>query len=377
MKVAQALMQQDLSHLAMSINSKTASDVEQALGNDTLSLDDFMALISPAGANYLEAMAYRAKAITRHRFGNTMQLFVPLYLSNLCANECTYCGFTMSNKIKRKTLSMTEVLTEIEAIKDMGFSQVLLVTGEHETKVGMDYFEQTLSTIRDKVSYLMMEVQPLKREQYKTLKHKGLDAVLVYQETYSPQHYASYHTRGKKQDFLWRLEATDRIGQAGIDKIGVGALLGLGDWRVDSAMTALHGKLIQQHYWQSRVSIAFPRLRNCKGNSTGGNALTNNKLPNERDLLQLICAHRLFNPQAELSLSTRESAAFRDGVMALGITSMSAASQTQPGGYSEPSQALNQFDIDDNRSVPEVINAITSKGLEPVWKDWMPFELRA
>ncbi|KTF07502.1 thiamine biosynthesis protein ThiH [marine sediment metagenome] len=142
-------------------------------------------------------------------------------------------------------------------------------------------------------------------------------------------------------------------------------------------MTALHGKLIQQHYWQSRVSIAFPRLRSCEGNNTGGNALTNSKLPNERDLLQLICAHRLFNPQAELSLSTRESAAFRDGVMPLGITSMSAASQTQPGGYSEPSQALNQFDIDDSRSVPEVVNAIARKGLEPVWKDWMPFEARA
>ena len=373
MKVAQALMQQDLAHLAMSINSKTASDVEQALNANTLSLDDFMALISPAGSHYLEAMASRAQVLTRHRFGNTMQLFVPLYLSNLCANECTYCGFTMSNKIKRKTLSISEVLTEIEAIKDLGFSQVLLVTGEHETKVGMDYFEQTLSVIRDKVSYLMMEVQPLKWEQYQTLKHLGLDAVLVYQETYSPQHYASYHTRGKKQDFLWRLGASDRIGKAGIDKIGIGALLGLGDWRVDSAMTALHGKLIQQHYWQSRVSIAFPRLRSCEGNDTGGNALTNKKLPNERDLLQLICAHRIFNPQAELSLSTRESAAFRDGVMPLGITSMSAASQTQPGGYSEPSQALNQFDIDDSRSVPEVVNAIARQGLEPVWKDWMPF----
>ena len=376
MKVARALMQQDLSHVAMSINSKTAGDVERALGKDTLSLDDFMALISPAGAKYLEAMAYRAKAITRHRFGNTMQLFVPLYLSNLCANECTYCGFTMSNKIKRKTLSISEVLTEIEAIKDLGFSQVLLVTGEHETKVGMEYFEQTLSAIREKVSYLMMEVQPLKREQYETLKNLGLDAVLVYQETYSPQHYANYHTRGKKQDFLWRLEASDRIGKAGIDKIGIGALLGLGDWRVDSAMTALHGKLIQQHYWQSRVSIAFPRLRSCEGNSTGGNALTNSKLPNERDLLQLICAHRIFNPQAELSLSTRESAVFRDGVMPLGITSMSAASQTQPGGYSAPSKALNQFDIDDNRSVSDVVSALSMKGLEPVWKDWMPFTER-
>lgn len=376
MKVAQALMQQDLAHIAMSINSKTAKDVERAINSDAPTFDDFMALISPAAAPYLEVMAHRAKALTRHRFGNTMQLFVPLYLSNLCANECTYCGFTMSNKIKRKTLTKSEVLSEINAIRDMGFSQVLLVTGEHETKVGIEYFEQTLRAIRDKVSYLIMEVQPLKRSQYETLKHCGLDAVLVYQETYSPQHYASYHTRGKKQDFLWRLEATDRIGQAGIDKIGIGALLGLGDWRVDSAMTALHGKLLQQHYWQSRVSIAFPRLRSCEGNSTGGNVLTNHKLPNEKDLLQLICAHRLFNREAELSLSTRESAAFRDGVMSLGITSMSAASQTQPGGYSAPSKTLNQFDIDDNRSVSDVVNALCSNGLEPVWKDWMPFEDR-
>ncbi len=373
MNVANALLRQDLSHIALSINSKTARDVEHALNQRSLSLDDFMALISPAGAEYIEEMAALAYRLTRQRFGNTMQMFVPLYLSNLCANECTYCGFTMSNKIKRTTLSVSETIREIDAINAMGFSQVLLVTGEHESKVGMPYFEETLSAIRDNVSYLMMEVQPLKQDQYTALKARGLDAVLVYQETYSPQHYAAYHTRGKKQDFLWRLQTSDRLGQAGIDKIGIGALLGLGDWRVDSAMTALHGHLIQQHYWQSRVSIAFPRLRRCEGNNIGGDTLQNKQLPDEKALLQLICAHRIFNPYAELSLSTRESAHFRDGVLPLGITSMSAASQTQPGGYSQPSTALNQFDIDDNRSASDVAQAIYSKGLEPVWKDWLPF----
>ncbi|GMM68551.1 2-iminoacetate synthase ThiH [Alteromonas sp. MTD1] len=377
MNVAQTLLAQDLSHLALSINSKTTKDVERALCKTTLQLHDFMALISPAAAPYLDAMAERAYTLTRHRFGNTMQLFVPLYLSNLCANECTYCGFTMSNKLKRTTLTVSDTLTEIQAIKDMGFSQVLLVTGEHETKVGMAYFEKILSAIREKISYLMMEVQPLKQSEYATLKQAGLDAVMVYQETYCPMQYAKFHTRGKKQDFLWRLEATDRIGAAGIDKIGIGALLGLGNWRVDSTMTALHAQLLQQHYWQSRVSISFPRLRSCEGNTTGGNTYANKLLPNEQQLLQLICAHRIFNPYAELSLSTRESARFRDGALPLGITSMSAASQTQPGGYSQPSTALNQFDIDDNRPVEEVVTAIVDKGLEPVWKDWMPFNATA
>ncbi|NDV90456.1 2-iminoacetate synthase ThiH [Alteromonas sp. 345S023] len=370
MQVAKALLQQDLSDIALSVNSKTAKDVERALAKTSRDLHDFMALISPAAAPYLEEMAALSQQLTRHRFGNTMNLFVPLYLSNLCANECSYCGFTMSNKIKRTTLTISEIQQEIDAISGMGFSQVLLVTGEHESKVGLDYFMATLKAIREHVSYLMMEVQPLKQTEYVALKQLGLDAVLVYQETYSPQHYAKYHTRGKKQDFLWRLGTSDRVGAAGIDKIGIGALLGLGNWRVDSVMTALHGQLIQQHYWRSRVAISFPRLRRCEGNDNNASALA---LPNESQLLQLICAHRLFNPQAEVSLSTRESARFRDGALSLGVTSMSAASQTQPGGYSQPSSALNQFDIDDNRPVKDVINAIEQQGLEPVWKDWLRF----
>jgi len=174
---------------------------------------------------------------------------------------------------------------------------------------------------------------------------------------------------------MWRLEASDRLGQAGIDKIGIGALLGLGNWRVDSVMTALHAQTIQQQYWQSRVSIAFPRLRSCEGNRKVGSVDANLNLPDEKQLLQLICAHRIYNPYAELTLSTRESAKFRDGAMTLGITSMSAASQTQPGGYSKPTEALNQFDIDDNRSISEVVNAIRTNGLDTIWQDWLPFSV--
>ncbi|MBZ2160720.1 2-iminoacetate synthase ThiH [Alteromonas stellipolaris] len=373
MRIASTLMSQDLSDIALSIQSKTSKHVEQALSKTSRNLDDFMALISPAATPYVEEMASQSQMLTRARFGNTMGLFVPLYLANLCANECTYCGFTMSNKIKRTVLNINQIEREIAAITDMGFSQVLLVTGEHEQKVGMPYFSEVIPTIRAKVSNVMMEVQPLPQKDYETLKLLGVDAVLVYQETYNPQEYARYHTRGKKQDFLWRLQASDRIGAAGIDKIGIGALLGLGDWRTDSVMTALHGQLIQQHYWRSRVAISFPRLRQCEGNTNDSANLLTQQFPNETQLLQLICAHRLFNPQAELSLSTRESARFRDGVLPLGITTMSAGSQTQPGGYSAPSEALNQFDIDDTRSVNLVAAAIEAKGLEPVWKDWMTF----
>ncbi|MBQ4828041.1 2-iminoacetate synthase ThiH [Alteromonas sp. MMG017] len=373
MRIASTLLSQDLSNIALSIQSKTSKHVEQALAKTSRNIDDFMALISPAAAPYAEEMAMQSQALTRARFGNTMGLFVPLYLANLCANECTYCGFTMSNKIKRTVLNLSQIEKEIAAITDLGFSQVLLVTGEHEQKVGMPYFSEVLPSIRDSVSNVMMEVQPLPQKDYETLKSLGVDAVLVYQETYNPQEYARYHTRGKKQDFLWRLQASDRIGAAGIDKIGIGALLGLGDWRTDSVMTALHGQLIQQHYWRSRVAISFPRLRQCEGNTNDAANLLTQQFPNETQLLQLICAHRLFNPQAELSLSTRESARFRDGVLPLGITSMSAGSQTQPGGYSAPSEALNQFDIDDTRPVNSVAAVIEAKGLEPVWKDWMAF----
>ncbi|WP_391088677.1 2-iminoacetate synthase ThiH [Vibrio sp. NH-UV-68] len=356
--------QLDWDDINLSINSKTSVDVERALSKPKRDLEDFKALISPAAEGYLEQMAQQSFALTRKRFGHTMSLYIPLYLSNLCANACTYCGFSMENRIKRRTLNQQEIDAEIDAIKQMKFDSVLLVTGEHETKVGMNYFRQVLPQIKQRFNYLAMEVQPLKQEEYAELKSLGLDAVMVYQETYHPSTYAQHHLRGNKMDFEFRLDTPDRLAKAGIDKIGIGALIGLEDWRTDCFFTAAHLDYLERIYWQTRYSISFPRLRPCAG------ALQPKSVMSDKQLVQLICAYRLFNPEVELSLSTRESPEFRDNVLPLGITSMSAASKTQPGGYANDATELEQFEISDERSAASVESIIRSRGFDPVWRDW-------
>ncbi|CNJ20289.1 MULTISPECIES: 2-iminoacetate synthase ThiH [Yersinia] len=357
--------QLDWDDISLRINSKTAVDVERAINAIKPTRDDLMALISPAALAYLEPMAQKAQQLTRQRFGNTVSFYVPLYLSNLCANDCTYCGFSMSNRIKRKTLDEAEIIRECEAIKALGFEHLLLVTGEHQAKVGMDYFRRHFPTIRSQFSSLMMEVQPLAEAEYAELKTLGLDGVMVYQETYHPATYQQHHLRGQKQDFHWRLATPDRLGRAGIDKIGLGALIGLSNsWRTDCYMLAEHLFYLQQTYWQSRYSISFPRLRPCAG------GIEPASLMSEPQLLQLICAFRLFAPDVELSLSTRESPFFRDNVIPVAINNVSAGSKTQPGGYADNHPELEQFAPHDNRTPEQVAQALTLSGLQPVWKDW-------
>ncbi|ELA9713980.1 2-iminoacetate synthase ThiH [Vibrio parahaemolyticus] len=361
--------QLDWDDISMSIYAKTAQDVERALAKPKRDLEDFKALISPAAELYLEQMAKLSYSLTRKRFGNTMSLYIPLYLSNLCANACTYCGFSMENRIKRRTLNRDEVEAEIDAIKRMKFDSVLLVTGEHETKVGMKYFREMVPIIKQRFNYLAMEVQPLDQDEYAELKTLGLDAVMVYQETYHPKTYAQHHLRGNKMDFRYRLETPDRLAKAGIDKIGLGALIGLEEWRTDCFFAAAHLDFLERTYWQSRYSISFPRLRPCAGN-TPASGLQPKSVMTDKQLVQLICAYRLFNPEVELSLSTRESPQFRDNVLPLGITSMSAASKTQPGGYATEEVELEQFEISDERSAASVEDMIRAKGFDPVWRDW-------
>jgi len=356
--------QLDWDDVSLSIYSKTASDVERALNKPKRDLEDFKALLSPAAEPYLEQMAQLSLAATRKRFGNTISLYIPLYLSNLCANACTYCGFSMENRIKRRTLNTEEIKAEISAIKKMKFDNVLLVTGEHETKVGMKYFRQALPVIKEQFNYLAMEVQPLDQDEYAELKTLGLDAVMVYQETYHPRTYAEHHLRGNKTDFNYRLETPDRLARAGIDKIGIGALIGLEEWRTDCFYVAAHLQYLERTYWQTRYSISFPRLRPCEG------GLQPKSIMSDKQLVQLICAYRLLNPEVELSLSTRESATFRDNVLPLGVTSMSAASKTQPGGYALAEQELEQFEISDERSAKSIESMIRQRGFDPVWKDW-------
>ena len=346
------------------IYAKTATDVEQALRASKRTLEDFKALISPAAAPYLEQMAQLSQAATRKRFGNTVQLYVPLYLSNECQNICTYCGFSLDNKIRRRTLSSVEILQEAAVLKGWGYDHVLLVTGEANQTVGVDYLEKALRTLRPHFAHLSMEVQPLDQDEYERLIPEGLNTVLVYQETYHQEDYKKHHPKGKKSNFHYRLDTPDRLGRAGIHKLGLGVLIGLEDWRTDSFYTALHLGYLERTYWQTKYSLSFPRLRPAEG------MLPPKVEMSDRELVQLICAYRLLNEEVELSISTRESPAFRDHVVKLGITSISAGSKTNPGGYAVAPESLEQFEISDERSPAEIAAMLRRQGYEPVWKDW-------
>ena len=350
--------------LSMKLYSSTEDDVRRALQHPSGNVEALMAMLSPAAVPFIEQMAQQSVQLTRQRFGANLGLYLPLYLSNLCANECDYCGFTMSNKIKRKTLNEAEINAEIAIIKSRGFDSILLVSGEHETKVGIDYFTNVMPLIKKQFSYVAIEVQPLATLEYQQLVALGLDAVMVYQETYRAHTYAKHHTRGKKQDFSYRLDTPDRVAQAGVDKIGLGVLLGLDDWRLDALLMGHHLDYLERKYWRTRYSISLPRLRPCTGGIQPKVELS------DAGLVQMICAFRLFNPQLDISLSTRETPELRDNLLPLGITHISAGSSTQPGGYQQPDSQLDQFEISDERSVELVIKAMRLQGLQPVWKDW-------
>ncbi len=347
-----------------SIYSKTIADVERALASPKRSLEDFKALISPAAAPYLEQMAGISQQLTQKRFGKVLQMYVPLYLSNECNNICTYCGFSYDNKVKRKTLSPMEIMQEVAALKEMGYDHVLLVTGEDNLNVHVDYFKKVLELIRPHFAHISMEIQPMDVADYDQLTPYGLNTVLVYQETYHQEDYKKHHPKGKKSNFKYRVETPDRLGKAGVHKMGLGVLIGLEDWRADCFFTALHLNYLEKKYWQSKYSLSFPRLRPFSG------GLEPKVEMSDRELVQLICAYRLFNEEVELSISTRESPSFRNNIIKLGITSISAGSKTNPGGYVVAPESLEQFEISDERSPAEIARLIAAAGYEAVWKDW-------
>jgi 2-iminoacetate synthase len=351
------------------INSKiyscTEQDVLKALNNNQRSLDDFMALISPAAETYLEQMAHLSRNLTKQRFGNTMQLYVPLYLSNFCENNCVYCGFNSGNKIKRKKLELSEVNDEVKAINKLGFKHILLVTGEASKKADFNYFSECFKVIKPYMSQISLEVQPLKQNEYAALSEQGLNSVYLYQETYHQDRYPTYHLKGKKASFENRIDAYERLGRANVHKMGLGILAGLEEWRTDSFFAALHLSYLKKQYWQTKFSMSFPRLRPNAG------GFEPNFVMNDKNLAQLIFAYRLLDENLELALSTREAPSFRDNMLELGITSMSAESKTKPGGYANPEEdELEQFQISDERTACQISEMIKSRGYEVVWKDW-------
>jgi len=352
--------------LAAQLAAITPADVEQALSRPgSGNPKDFLALVSPVAAPYLEQMAALSQQLTRKRFGKTVQLYAPLYLSNECINSCSYCGFSKEIDLPRIRLNREQVEAEIKVLKAMGVEHVLVVTGDFSETQAREYLTEAISWIQPHFAQVSMEVQPLPESDYRCLSEQGLHGVMCYQETYGPR-YAEFHKKGKKKDFFWRLETPERLGQAGVHKMGLGVLLGLDDWRLDSFYVALHASYIQKKYWQTRLSISFPRLRPAKMGFSPDHPVS------DRELVQLILAYRIFDENLELALSTRESPHFRNHMIPLAITSISAGSKTDPGGYANPEVALEQFEINDERSPKEMERVLQSSGLELVTRDWEP-----
>ena len=348
------------------IYAKTETDVMRALHKEHLTIDDFMALISPAALPHLETMARLSRRYTEERFGRTMNMFIPLYLTNSCGNSCVYCGFHISNPLPRTILTEKEIINEYKAIKKLApFENLLLVTGENPAKAGVPYIARALDLAKPYFSNLQIEVMPLQTEEYKELTLHGLNGVICFQETYCRERYNIYHPRGMKANFDWRVNAPDRMGQAGVHKIGMGVLIGLEDWRTDITFMARHLRYLEKHYWKTQYSVNFPRMRTAEN---GG--FQPNVVMSDRELAQATFAMRIFDHDVDISYSTREPAHIRDHMATLGVTTMSAESKTEPGGYYSYPQALEQFHISDERTAREVEHALREKGREAVWKNW-------
>lgn len=367
---AEIIDQYDWETTIQDIESHSLQDVDYLLqkvefSNHGLTTDDLGILLSPSASYRLEEMAQLSKKITDKRFGKTVSLYIPMYVGNACTNKCVYCGFNHDNDFKRTILSLEEIENECKEIRKLGpFENLLIVAGEYPSKCGIDYLEKVLKTCRPFFHNLSIEVQPMKSENYYRLTKSGLNGVVCFQETYNRKAYSKYHPRGMKSHFDWRLNGFDRMGEAGLHKIGLGALLGLEDWRGEAMMIGRHLRYLQKKYWRSKYSLNFPRLRPSES------GYKPNFIVSDKDIVQLSCAFRIFDPDLDISFSTRENSNFRDSLIGLGLTSMSAGSRTEPGGYSHPDEALEQFEINDSRKPSEIELAIKSRGYYPVWKDW-------
>lgn len=349
-------------------------------------LRKLLSLLEPKSPRQLEAMAAEAATLTRQHFGRTMRLFAPLYLSNECVNNCAYCGFSRDNPIFRVTLTLDQVIKEAKHLAGLGFRHILLVAGEHPKFVSNGYLEECIRVLKPFVPTIGIEVGPMEQPEYARMVNEGAEGLVVYQETYDRTAYQEYHTMGPKRDFDWRLECPERGYAGGFRRMGLGALLGLADWKTEALGLAAHLEYMQNHGWKASYTIAFPRLRPAAGGFQP-------RFPvDDARFIQLLCAFRLCFPQVGIVMSTRESAALRDALIPIGITTMSAGSHTEPGGYTgqgredlhltvrgrrvelaehkPEDEATGQFDISDHRSPEEIAAVLSKRGFDPVWKDW-------
>jgi 2-iminoacetate synthase len=342
----------------------SVSDVQHALGTESPDEETLAALLSPAAADFLEPMAARAQALTRRHFGRTMQLYVPLYLSSYCPGGCSYCGFASDRKTERHKLSFEQVETELAALKKMGLEEILLLTGERTPQADFDYVRHCVEIAAQHFHKVTIEVFPMSEKEYGQLAEAGCTGVTLYQETYHPDVYPEMHRWGPKSDMLERIDAPGRALGGGLRMAGLGALLGLSDPLFDMIALYRHTRHLQKTQWQAGLSVSFPRIQNEAGGFEAPHPVS------EKTLAQIVFAFRICLPDVPLVLSTRESAAFRDGMAGLGINKMSVASKTTVGGYGDEGSDEGQFDVNDNRDVETFCAMLRSQDLEPVFKNW-------
>lgn len=345
----------------------TETDVKRALAAEYPSIEDFAALLSPAAEPFLEQMAAKATAETRKHFGNSVYLFTPLYIANYCENYCIYCGFNCHNKIRRARLDKDGIRREMEAIARTGMEEILILTGESRKMSDVEYIGEACSIAREYFKNVGIEVYPMNSDEYRYLHERGADYVTVFQETYNSDKYETLHLAGHKRIFPYRLNAQERAILGGMRGVAFAALLGLDDFRKDAFAAGVHAYLIQRKYPHAEISFSCPRLRPIINNDK-----INPRDVHERQLLQVMTAFRIFMPFAGLTISTRERAGFRDNVIGMCATKISAGVSTGIGSHTdEKSLGDDQFEINDGRTLGEVCAAIRGRGLQPVMNDYV------
>ena len=345
----------------------TAKDVKEALAAETCSVDNFKALLSPAALPFLEEIAQKAQKETRKHFGNSVAIFTPLYIANYCENYCVYCGFNCHNKIKRAQLNAEEIEKEMQAIAETGLEEVLILTGESPNKSSVEYIGEACKIAKKYFKLIGLEVYPMDSKDYAYLHECGADFVTVFQETYNSDKYKTLHLGGRKRIFPYRLNAQERAIMGGMRGVGFAALLGLDDFRKDALATGMHAYLLQKKYPHAEIAFSCPRLRPIINNDK-----INPKDVHEPQLLQIICAYRIFMPFASISISTRECERFRDNIIQIAATKISAGVNVGIGGHSqEEEKGDEQFEISDGRSVDEIYQMIEDNGMQPVMTDYI------
>jgi 2-iminoacetate synthase len=354
----------------------TPSTVERILTRGYAeNIREFAALISPAAQEYLEQMAQLAHGLTAKHFGKAIRLFAPIYLSNECVNICKYCGFSRNLDIPRITIPVSQAVRETRLLAEQGFRSLLIVAGEHPKYVSNGYVEEVVRECLEIMPSIALELGPMETRGYLPLVEAGCEALVVYQETYDEPTYKDLHPSGPKKKYAWRMDTAERAYEAGFRRLGIGALFGLADWHYEAISLAAHALHLTRKCWKAQLSLSFPRMRPA----AGGFQVDEKHDIKDRELVQLICASRLLLPHAAFVLSTRESPRLRENLLPLGITTMSAGSSTEPGGYSsydidhwapKEDQEAEQFQIADERSPAAVAEMIRSRGYEAVWKDF-------